>query len=563
MTNNRWFSPTDFVMASLICLALISHVSAADGKLASTSASDDELANIEKTLDQAKEQHKHHKYEGLALSILNSLERLTASTKTDKVLFLILRSKIAIGTLIDARPYLKPDERTAVDSYLEKHKSEYNTFFSVTYQDDNDFKALISKYPNSPFVPEAAFLMATEKGSMGECEADVDCHIRRSVESYLPYIQAYPGHNKNRLAIEYINSDLERVTWDPQKNGLWEIYDLDATAVLLKKYYEAVKTIADPEFRAEALCPLARVFISVGEFKLVDSIYNDLESHNSKWRDARKKAAQLLFEFNKSESSSSTPTNSEEVSQEITKLNSSSESDRLAAINKLTTLSITDHTLLFKLLLVLSDMAEHDSSANVRKQAIDAVGHYASSTSFFRAVIGYCLQHESDGKNRYHCANLVVTDPALVQTELYSLKTFRDQVTAIIAEAEGTTNRIDKIFAENRWLRIEEARAGAEKAKQDAIAQGVDLEAYQELFSGQAQVHVIRLLDKEYKFIFKRIRPERVLPLWILLMLLCSLLSYRNAINKNLDKRFWLIVGAVTAPLTLLYIYFIPKKKLD
>jgi hypothetical protein len=560
MTNNRWISPTGFVMASLICLTLISHVSAADGKLASTAVSNDELANIEKTLDQAKEQFQHQKYEGFAFPILNALEKLSASTITDRVLFFILRLKIAMGRLIGGQHYLKPDERTAVESYFKKHKSEYISFSGITYH-GGELKTLATNFPSSPYLPDAVFLMATEDVSTGECEADVDCHIRRSIEAYLPYIQAYPGHEKNRLAIKDINSDLERVTWDPQKNGLWEIYDLDATAALLKKYYGVVKTIADSELRAEALYPLARAFISVGEFKLVDSIYNDLESHNSKWRDARGKAAQLMFEFNKSEYSSATPTNSPEVSQEIAQLNFTSESNRLSALNKLTTLSITDHTLLFKLLLILSNMAEHDSSANVRKQAIDAVGHHASSTSFFRTVIGYCIQHESDTKNRYHCANLVVADPALKQTKLYSLKDFRDKITAIITEAEGTTSRIDRIFAENSWQQIEEARAGAEKARQDAIAQGVDLEAYQELFSGQAQVHVIRLFGKDYKFIFKRLRPERVIPLWILLMLLCGLLSYRNAINKNLDKRFWIIVGALTAPLTLLYIYFIPRKK--
>jgi hypothetical protein len=561
MTNNRCFSSVGFVMASLLFLAHISNTSAATAKSTSSTVTEDELANIDKTLDQAKEQFRHQKYEGLAFPILNSLERLTASTKTDKVLFLILRSKIAMGRLIDGRHYLIPDEKTAVEAYHEKHKSEYTTFLSANYQDQVELKELISKYPKSPYVPEAAFLMATEEGSMGECEADVDCHIGRSIDAYLPYIQAYPGHSKNRLAIDHINRELERVTWDPQKNGLWEIYDLDATAVLLKKYYEVVKTIADPELRAEALYPLARIFISAGEFKLANSIYNDLESHNSKWRNARQQAAQLMFEFSKAESSSPTPTTLQEVNQEITKLNSPSESDRLAALDKFTTLSVPDHTLLFKLLLVLSDMAEHDSSADIRKQSIDAVKLHASSTSFYRAVIGYCLQHESDAKNRYHCANLVVTDPALEQTDLYSLTTFRDQIRSIIRETEGTTSRIDKIYSDNQWRRIEEARAGSEKAKQNAIAQGVDLEAYQELFSGQAQVHVIRLFGTDYKFIVKRIRPERVIPLWCLLMLLCGLMSYRNAINKNLDKRFWLIVGALTAPFTLLYIYFIPKKK--
>lgn len=549
----------------LICMMLISEVNAANGKLNQTAAntvSDDELAKIEKTLDQAMEQFKHQKYEGHALSIISSLERLSASTKTDKVIFFILKSKIAMSTLIDAKPYLSPEERVAVDSYYEMHKSEYLIALGVSYQGD-ELETLITKFPNSPFVPEAAFLMATVKGSMGECESDVDCHIGRAMDAYLPYIQTYPGHQKNRLAIEHISNELESVTVDPHTSGLWEVYDLDATAALLKKYYEVVKTLADSNIRAEALYPLARVFISVGEFKLADSIYNDLEAHDSKWHDARKKAAQLMFEFNESEPSASPQKNTQDVEQEIARLNSSSDLDRLSALNKLNTLFITDHTLLFKLLLVLSDMAEHDSSINVRKQAIDAVGHYASSTSFFRAVIGYCLKHESDGKNRYHCANLVVTDPALTQTELYSLKVFRDQITAIITEAEGTSSRVDKIFAENRGRRIEEARVGAEKAKQDAIAQGVDLEAYQELFSGQAQVYVIRLFDTDYKFIVKRIRPERVIPLWFLLMLLCSLLSYRNAINKNLDKRFWLIVGALTAPLTLLYIYFIPKKKLN
>ena len=563
MINCRWITSGAFVIVGLICMTLISEVSAADSILNQTAAntvSDDELTKIEKTLDQAMEQFKHQKYEGHALSIISSLERLSASTKTDKVIFFILKSKIAMGTLIDAKPYLTPEERVAVDSYFEMHKSEYLISLGVSYQGD-ELKTLITKFPNSPFVPEAAFLMATVKGSMGECESDVDCHIGRAMDAYLPYIQTYPGHQKNRLAIEHISNELESVTVDPHTSGLWEIYDLDATAALLKKYYEVVKTLADSNIRAEALYPLARVFISAGEFKLADSIYNDLEAHDSKWRDARKKAAQLMFEFKESETAAAPQENSHAIEQEIVKLNSSSASDRLSALNRLTTLSISDHALLFKLLLVLSDLAEHDSSINVRKQAIDAVGHYAPSTSFFRAVVGYCLQHEPDNKNRYYCANLIVTDPALTQTELYSLKTFRDQVTAIIAETEGTTSRIDRIFAENRWMRIEEARAGADKAKQDAIAQGVDLEAYQELFSGQAQVHVIRLFGTDYKFIVKRIRPERVIPLWCLLMLLCGLMSYRNAINKNLDKRFWLIVGALTAPSTLLYIYFIPKKK--
>jgi hypothetical protein len=49
--------------------------------------------------------------------------------------------------------------------------------------------------------------------------------------------------------------------------------------------------------------------------------------------------------------------------------------------------------------------------------------------------------------------------------------------------------------------------------------------------------------------------------IWLIIMFLCGLLSYKNAVNKNLNKRFWLVVGALTAPLTLLYIYFIPKRK--
>ncbi len=52
-----------------------------------------------------------------------------------------------------------------------------------------------------------------------------------------------------------------------------------------------------------------------------------------------------------------------------------------------------------------------------------------------------------------------------------------------------------------------------------------------------------------------------VIVVWLIIMLLCGVLSYKNAVNKNRDKRFWLIVGALTAPLTLLYIYFIPKRK--
>lgn len=54
--------------------------------------------------------------------------------------------------------------------------------------------------------------------------------------------------------------------------------------------------------------------------------------------------------------------------------------------------------------------------------------------------------------------------------------------------------------------------------------------------------------------------PE-IIGFWFVLMLLSGLLSYKNAVNKNRDKSFWLFVGALTAPFTILYIYFIPKKR--
>jgi hypothetical protein len=71
----------------------------------------------------------------------------------------------------------------------------------------------------------------------------------------------------------------------------------------------------------------------------------------------------------------------------------------------------------------------------------------------------------------------------------------------------------------------------------------------------------IRLFDTFHIISLKKFRPEIVIPLWFAMMLLCGLLSYKNAENKNRDKRFWLIIGALTAPLTLLYVFIISKRK--
>lgn len=129
-------------------------------------------------------------------------------------------------------------------------------------------------------------------------------------------------------------------------------------------------------------------------------------------------------------------------------------------------------------------------------------------------------------------------------------------------EMEDNAAKIDKIDPETRAKRMKDMQLKIEqRAAQEAKSQGFDIYAYKKDMLNKSSVRVIRILGKDYIFIVKKFRPEVVIPLWCLLMLMCGLLSYKNAVNKNLDKRFWLIVGAFTAPFTLLYIYFIPKRK--
>ncbi|HWR59191.1 MAG TPA: ankyrin repeat domain-containing protein, partial [Thermodesulfovibrionales bacterium] len=128
-------------------------------------------------------------------------------------------------------------------------------------------------------------------------------------------------------------------------------------------------------------------------------------------------------------------------------------------------------------------------------------------------------------------------------------------------EVEDTAN-IEKIGPETRAQRMKDMQLRIEqRAAQEAKSEGFDIYAYQKDMLNKSSVRVIRIFGTDYIFIIKKFRPEVVIPLWCLMMLMCGLLSYKIAMNKHLDKRFWLIVGALTAPLTLLYIYFIPKRK--
>lgn len=456
------------------------------------------------------------------------------SPKLDQVYFKSGLAKIAIGTLIGETGA----KSVLIKEYQENHKDDYFSFLGTMYT-GGDLKTLVKKYPNSPLAPEAAYLIVAEQGNVGECEADVDCYLNGSIGTFLPFIKSYPTHSRIPGIINNINDSLQYIIHDPANGGVWEIFDIEKTTPLLKDYYSALSAIPNIDLRGEALYHLARGFISVGQYELADRIYNDLEANYPQYHNARIRAAYLLFDYSE-EIPSGAKVPSKEVAQYTDPLSATSESVRLGALDKIQHAKISGRPLLFSLLLAVGNVAEKDNSAAVRRRAIDLIGVFASQTSFFRSAVGYCLLYDPDKQNQDYCAELGVNHSALKSTEFYTYN--RERVNATISEATGKTYPSREMVAE--W-------------QKQAIQR--DLLAAQEI-AARAEAQGINIFGTKFVIVRNKFRPEIVIPLWLVMMTLCGLLNYRIARQRSADIRFWTILGALTAPISLIFVFFIPRK---
>ncbi len=494
--------------------------------------SDYELAAIDKIITMEP------KDEDILIQTIYRLEELIqtypSSPKLDQVYFKSGLAKIAMGKLI-----LTLGEKSAlVNKYHEQNKDDYVLFLGVMYT-GRDFKKLIEKYPNSPLAPEAAYLIASEQTGVGECEGDMSCELNRSIGTFLSYIRDYPTHTKIDSVINNINDTLQSITLDPSKGGLWEIFGISESTELLKKYYDVIKTLPNTDLRGDTLYSLARAFISVGQYELAERIYNDLETHYPKYQNARTRAANILFDYSEKAPSGKT-TSSDELSQYTASLAAPSENSRLEALDKISRANISERTLLFSLLLVIGNLSEKDSSSAVRKRALEVIGNLASRTSFFRSAVGNCLLYDQDKQNQYYCADLGVNHPDLKSTEFYTYN--RERINSIISQATGKTYPSEEMIAE--W---------------QAKAIQRDREVVEEIVK-RAGGHGINIFRTEQTIVRRKFRPEIVIPLYAVIMLLCGIYCYRIAQQRNADKRFWMILGIITAPISLLYVFLIRRR---
>ena len=512
--------------------------------------SDDELSAIDKIITMES------KDDDILIQTIyrleNLMQRYPSSLKLDQVYFKSGLAKIAVGKLIGS----SHEKSVMLKEYHEKNKDDYVLFLGVMYT-GGDFKKLIEKHPSSPLAGDASYLMASEKTGVGECEGDVGCELNSSIGIYLSYIRDYPTHSKIESVIEYISNALRSITHDPSNGGLWEIFDIEESATLLKKYYEVVKTLPYADIRGDALYPLARAFVSVGLYEIADRIYSDLESNYPKYHNARTMAAYLLFDYSEKEPQGQA-FSPKELTDLTSPLGNTSVNVRLEALDKISQINTSDRPLLFSLLLPVGTLSEKDSSAAVRKRAVEVIGSLASNTSFFRSAVGHCLIYDPDKQNQFFCATLSIQHPDLKNTEFYTYK--RERITAIIGEMTGNTQPIEEMIAERRNKLMRGARESAEVAAKRAEAEGFNNVKYQDDMANRTSVRRISIFGTEYIFIAKKLRPEVVIPLWVLMMLLCGLLSYRIAEQRKANKRFWMILGALTAPISLLYGFLIPRR---
>lgn len=414
---------------------------------------ENDLIQIEKLLDGVSTNFESGKYRGQVTVLLQTLEKLSQfrklhpfSQRTDKLLFLSGRARIAMGRLIAVQSELPANERAMVETYQEKHQKDYLIALGVAYQ-GSDFQAIIDNYPDSPLASEAAFIIATEGQGVGECESDMNCHLHRVIDAYSSFIDRYPTHPKYVVAVDAINAQLRGLANDPREEGLHEIFDIEDTTALLKSHYAVVTKMPDADLRADSLYLLARAFISVGQFELADKIYNDLESHYPKYRNARRQAAYMVIDY--AQRMPADIGRDKETLRFTAQLSDPTEKGRLEALDRIYRANISDRALLFSVLMAVGNLSEKDKSPKVRKRAIEVVGKLAPQTSFFRAAVGYCLLYDGEKTNRYFCADLGINHPDLASTDFYAYN--NDRINSIISEATGKTYPSDELIRE--WQR--------------------------------------------------------------------------------------------------------------
>jgi HEAT repeat protein len=501
-------------------------------RVSSHDISDDELAAIDRivTMKPTDEDiiiHSIYRLDGLKTVF-------PASVKMDHILFKSGLAKVAVGEMLAETNHKSP----VLETYNETHKDDYIVFLGVMYK-GGDFKALIEKYPKSPLAADAAYLMARENTKVGECEGDMSCELRSSIGIFISYLRDYPTHSKVGSVVEDINKTVSSLSQDPSRGGLLELFEIDESGGLIKEYHEVVKSLPNPDMRGDALYLLARAYISAAQFEKADQLYSELEANYPKYHNARATAAYQFFDYSEKPSQDKL-LHIEELVRLTAPLSDPSEMKRLDALERINHADIKERPLLFSLLLKIGMLSQKDDSPAVRKHAIGAIGALASNTSFFRSVVGYCISHDEDKKNQQYCADLGVNHPNLKSTEFYAFN--RDRINENLTEATGKPYPSPEQLAEWRETAIRRDREATSTIVQQATAQR------------------ITIFGKEYIIIRNKFRPERVVPLYIAMMLLCGLYCYKIAQRRSADKRFWFIVGMLTAPVSLSYILFIPQR---
>jgi hypothetical protein len=507
---------------------------------------DDELSAIDHILQMEP------KDDDILIQTIYRLENIKklypSSTKLDQVYFKSGLAKIAMGSLIGDIG----NHSLLAQKYQEQHKEDYVVFLGIMYT-GGDFKKLEEKYPNSPLAPRAMLLIAKEKSKVGECESDTDCYIDNAITINLPFLQKYPNHPEVKNLVKEINNEMNRLDQGE------ELYNINETTPILKDYHTATLAIEDKDIRGEALYPLARAFISVGQYDIAERIYKDLKANYSKYRHIPAETAGHLPRDSE-HSSSNTGSSSIVLEQDRALLTATSASSRLEGLNNIGNRNIADQTEDSSLLLSLVKISEKDNSPSVRRRAIDLVGGLASKTSFFRSAVGHCLLYDPDKQNQYYCAMLGIQHPDLKSTEFYTYN--QERIRSVIYETTGNTAPIDSMITERRAKMIQEARITAQEANKRAEAEGFNLADYEKDMANRASMQRVSIFGTDYIIIRKKLRLEIVIPLYLLMMLLCGAYCYRIAQRRSADKKFWMILGSLTAPISLFYAFIIPRKNL-
>ena len=202
-----------------------------------------------------------------AYNIVDRLLRTPGFTQQDTALLLRGRCLAVIGWYSDE---FEPQFFTLHQGEFRGNEPAGNYIYI-----GDDYKKLITDYPDSNLVDDAAFELANLPRP-GKCEGHLDCYFERELDAFSDFIKEYPTSPLVRRAIELINSaglDVLMLAEDVTGNTAGNYaFDRDRMVELIERYRLLLANHPSSD-RVYAIHAIADAYVAMGQKKRALPLY--------------------------------------------------------------------------------------------------------------------------------------------------------------------------------------------------------------------------------------------------------------------------------------------------